>query len=659
MSARQVLGATFLGTLAVAVPLAIVATIVSQGVVAPRPAQEQWAGVDYGGDPEAEAVLVELEERHLSDVRSTMEAALWDGGGSYRLVSSDTTALVLTARAEPYTLEELVSTAPETVTRQADGSYLLNESVVVLSDATLSIAGADGLVLRMTSTADSFVSIVTLGGSLTVHGTDEHPATVTSWDASSSSVDTSTRDGRAYVRVIGGHADFAFAQFESLGFWSGATGGVALTGNPVPGDQATVDAALSIIPSSMVDPAKPGPPPPPQPTATSTPTRAPHHPRPGSPTTPGGGATAPEEAVQAGPVRTLNLEPDYGDHGRVSATIESAAFTNNAFGLFVSGADEVNIANSTVSGSLVDGLLMFRDVTNSTVTDTTSSNNGADGFSLASSTTSTVLTRVTAAGNGRNGISIEGAPLVDGPSPAGVSTVEYGHNTVVESTASKNGRYGIEVVGGTGVVVDGNTVDGSVTGIVVADGARAVKVTNNTMTGTTAQGIALRDAGTDLIVQGNETRGAAVGIYSRNSGGQIRDNHITGATNHAISLVGATGFSSVIGNTASGTGPSAVDVVRTRNVVVSGNNVAAWEGTKPVDVTLRSLFQPLTVLWIVLGTLVFVTAFLSLGRRRRQRKMQDPRAPLSSYTRGILTREQARALVAARNSHRPPTIGVT
>jgi hypothetical protein len=251
---------------------------------------------------------------------------------------------------------------------------------------------------------------------------------------------------------------------------------------------------------------------------------------------------------------------------------------------------------------------------------------------------------VVATGNGRNGISVEGAALVSGPNPTGSSVTQYGDNSVVDSTATDNGRYGIEVVGGTRVALDGNSVSGSGTGIVVADGAQSVTISNNTIKGTETQGIAARDSGPDLVVHGNSVDGADVGIYARNAGGDFTNNVIRNASAHAITLVGSTGLSSVSGNRVSGAGPSALDVTRTRNATVSGNDVTGWKGTKPTDVTLRSIFQPLTVLWIVLGTLVFITAFLGFGRRKRQRQLQNRRAPLSSYTRGVMTREQAQAL---------------
>ncbi len=64
---------------------------------------------------------------------------------------------------------------------------------------------------------------------------------LTSWDPNINTADTRVNDGRAYVRVIGGELRMSHAQVEYLGFWSGSTGGLALTGS----DRTTLDADVT------------------------------------------------------------------------------------------------------------------------------------------------------------------------------------------------------------------------------------------------------------------------------------------------------------------------------------------------------------------------------------------------------------------------------
>jgi hypothetical protein len=67
--------------------------------------------------------------------------------------------------------------------------------------------------------------------------------------------------------------------------------------------------------------------------------------------------------------------------------------------------------------------------------------------------------------------------------------------------------------------------------------------------------------------------------------------------------------------------------------------------TRPLPVVLRSIFRPLTVVWVLLFVLLIVTA-ISVARRGGVRGIRDPyaeNAPLRSYTRGAVPPEVARA----------------
>jgi hypothetical protein len=258
-----------------------------------------------------------------------------------------------------------------------------------------------------------------------------------------------------------------------------------------------------------------------------------------------------------------------------------------------------------------------------------------------------VFESVTATGNGRNGISLDGSSLADGPNATGTSTAVYGNNTVSNSTSSGNGRYGIEVIGGINVVVTGNNLERNVTGIVVSDGASAVTLQNNRISKGGDQGISIRNAGIDAIVRNNIIIGGEVGVYVRDAGGTFENNTIQDVSSHGITLVGATGISQLVGNEISGSGPTALDVARTTDAEVSKNATDDWMSTKPIDVVLRSVFQPLTVLWLSLGLLVLFTAVSGVGRRRGE--IVNPyatHAPLHTFTRGIVSPDE---LLSSRN----------
>ena len=326
-------------------------------------------------------------------------AARWrvDGlEGAYRLRTGSTTTLVLPARAEPYTVADLSMLIPQSFTRQDDGAYVLSENVVVLAGATLALVapeGPEGLDIRLESRPEYFTSIVALGGSLTLAGSETADVRLTSWDSGEQAVDTSTADGRAYVRILGGHAALSRANLSNLGFWSGNTGGLALTG------------------SDEVGTFQGGPPDPLPATDAAA-----------------GAQVLPEEALAAWAAKTQQ------DFTLVTAGIDDVTIDGNAFGLFVSNARDIVIEDSAVRGSLVDGIVLHRAVTDARISRTTASDNAVDGFTVGSSTTRVVLKEVTAAGNGRNGISLDGRPLAEGPNAVGTAVESYGGNRVTEST---------------------------------------------------------------------------------------------------------------------------------------------------------------------------------------------------------------------------------
>ena len=415
-----------------------------------------------------------------------------------------------------------------------------------------------------------------------------------------------TNDGRAYVREHAGYARILNAEFSDLGFWSGVTGGLSLTGTVIPEPLLAddVESAAEALTEEEVE-----------------------------------GIEGAEALGGDEPLETLALGSGLEADGYASALIQSVSVTGDAFGLFVTNSDRVDISNSNFSANLVDGVVFHRDVTNTTVTGSSAVGNAQDGFNLTRASSGLVFERLVARSNGRNGITIEGRPLVDGPSATGIATTVYGENEVRNSTSTDNGRYGIEVIGGNDISVIGNEVARNQMGIVVDNGATGVVVRDNDVDASASQGIALRDAGLDAVVTDNRVDGAEIGIYVRDAGGAFEDNAIAGVSNHGIALVGATGTSTIVGNEISGSGPTAIDVHRTEGTAVRDNDSAEWRSTKPISVVLRAVFQPLTILWILIGVTLLASALFA----RRLRGPRDPfadHAPLSSFTRGVVARDE-------------------
>jgi hypothetical protein len=601
---------------------------VSSQTVAPRKRNWETASqtaaerVPYPGNPESEAALVGDEDSRLVQVNTVDSLARWSSlslNKPYRLATGSAYTLVLTPRTEPYRIADLLALEPQTFVRQPDGSYLLSENLVVQTGATLNLTAPGGLRLRLASDADGFVSIVNFGGRLNITGTDGAPVQVTSWDRHGKGPDTRTADGRAYVRSIGGQVMFKHVNFTDLGFWSGRTGGVALTGTDRPNSGALNDLGKTLQVGKRAARQR-----------AAAAAASPQAPQPQVGLNGVGKATL-SQVLPAGnlPVPTVSMAtPQYSF---VSAALDHVTTTGNAFGLFVASANGVDIRNSTFDRSLVDGLVMHRYVTNAVVQSAAADDNAGDGIVLARATTGIVLSEVRADGNHRNGVSLSGLPLANGPSATGISVGSYGNNSVSNSIMSGNGRYGIEVLGGINIGVQANALDGNDMGIVVRDGAKKVTVVGNRVTNPTRQGIAIRDGVSQALVTGNIVSGGLESVYVRDSDATISRNTLTGATMHAVSFVGTVAASTLTENTISGRGPSAIDGVRASDLHVDrwANDTHGWNDTTPFVVTLKKFLQPLTTIWLLLAALLLFTAVRGTRHRWRRGHPYADKAPVS------------------------------
>jgi hypothetical protein len=595
-----VAGALALGG-ALALPgTASAATTTSTSTTAPV------TGRPYAGSPNKEAKLVAAEDQRIYNVRALASAARWSGlsvDKPYRLSTGSSYTLVLVARGSAYTVDDLRELAPSTFVKQPDGSYLLSENIVVENGATLRLASPDGLHIHLESNGSGFTSIVTQAGNLQVVGSAKAPVVIDSWDPQTGRTDTQTSDGRAYVRVQGGSATLKYADFDRLGFWSGTTGGVALTGTDLSAlDQASGD----------------------QEGATARTTQDLF-----------GNAILPTGSLPSASGSSASA----GAYSYVSALVQHVTFDGNAYGLFLTSADGVTMSNSTVSDSLIDGLVLHRYVTNSTFTSVRATGNAMDGVKMTRASTGVVFSQVTANRNGRNGITMNGGALAGGPNAVGMPTTTYGNNALTDSTANDNGRYGVEVLGGQNIRVSGSTANRDLMGIVVSRGATDVSVRNNVVRDATSNGIAVLDGAARAEVSDNTVAGSDIGVYVRDATkASVDGNDVSGASAHGVTVVGAATGTEVSANTVSGRGPSAVDLARSTGATQQGNTTDDWTSTKPLLVTLKAIFQPLTVLWLVLLIVLVITAIGGVRRHRREDRAHPyaTQAPLSSYTRGVV-----------------------
>lgn len=576
------------------------------------PAPTVTDGSNYKGNPQNEASLVAGEDKRLVQVRTVSSTARWAGtklNVPYRVSSGTGYTLVLPARETDFTIDDLLTLAPKTFVLQPDGSYLLSENIVVESGATLTLSRPKALSLDLLSTSRKFVSIVNYGGKLNISGTPDAPVKISSWDTDAGAPRQVTDSGRAYVRSIGGTVKIDHAIFQSLGFWSGRTGGLSMTGTdrPIVGalNQSGVKARY-IKPPAASKKTRPVP---------AAPAAAPAVPAPAL--TPGD--TLPGPATPS---------PDFS---YASASLQDITVTDNVYGLFLANAVGISIHNAIVQNSRMDGIVLHRFVSNAVIADSAVRASALNGFMVSRAASDIRLDNDTAVANHRDGIYVDGRALATGPSATGTALTSYGNNAVTNSTVTANNRYGIEVRGGKNTTIRANTVSGSQSGIVADASASAVMITGNHLDSQATQAIALRDGVTSGVVEDNTISGGSVGIYLRNAGARVQNNVITGVTNHGISAIGTVPIQ-ISTNTISGSGPSPVDLKRASNTTSENNTAADWTLTRSFWQMLVSFFQPLTIVWTLLALLVLLTAFAGHRHRGTVKHPYAAQAPMSTFT---------------------------
>ena len=120
------------------------------------------------------------------------------------------------------------------------------------------------------------------------------------------------------------------------------------------------------------------------------------------------------------------------------ARLDGVVVDHDAFGLFVSGADD--ISRSEFTDNQLGGVVLHRNVTNGVISSTVSSRNVGDGFSIDRASTGIVITGSKASDNTGSGFRFTGRALADGPSAVGSSLRSYGNNSSRTAPPPGTGR---------------------------------------------------------------------------------------------------------------------------------------------------------------------------------------------------------------------------
>ena len=197
-------------------------------------------------------ILTALQARELQRSRRMSDAAATQSAPTLLPATFPEPAptLVLAPREAPYELSEVATAVPEAF-RTVGDALLVLASVEVPTGAQLRIDSALTPDVRLASSPDGFVTVITRGGELDLVGSQGQPLKVASWDEAAAANDTDAADGRAFLLAFGGRMDVSHTDVGHLGFGTGTSSGMAWRGGPhvgaVAGTPATGEVTESVL----------------------------------------------------------------------------------------------------------------------------------------------------------------------------------------------------------------------------------------------------------------------------------------------------------------------------------------------------------------------------------------------------------------------------
>ncbi|MGH3900335.1 MAG: right-handed parallel beta-helix repeat-containing protein [Pseudonocardiaceae bacterium] len=413
----------------------------------------------------SQAALVAAEDtRLLSQLRGMPWAS-----PAYLDKEHGAAAAILTTRRAPYTLESLLLLG---AAERIDASTVALINSVLVGPGAKLILDAPGTTLRLTSTPTGFTSLVGWKGSIELIGAPGRPLTLTSWDPATNRPDQQVADGRAYVRVAGSDLQTHFTAISHLGFWSGRTGGLAVTGS--------------------------------------------------------------ESAIGTGSITDTTVHANH--YGFFSSDTNGLTIADSTFDgatadgiLLHQGSTGTTIRTSTIRGNTGSGVVADRGASEVTLRHVTAERNGTDGIRFDGRP---LAERPGAAGaslDGQRGFRVQDSAVrfnagngvlvwdADDTVVAGTGVVDNAEGIVVRG-ATKHAKISTNAVtssagaaiavrdGATDVTVDRNTVASADTGVQVRSASADVQ--DNTITGARAHGVSFQGAAQGSAARGNTLAGS-------------------------------------------------------------------------------------------------------------------------------------------------------
>lgn len=253
--------------------------------------------------------------------------------------------------------------------------------------------------------------------------------------------------------------------------------------------------------------------------------------------------------------------------GGTNVTVANNTITSVDYGVIARSVAGLNVIGNTMTGNSVIGV-WAQDSDGAMI-----SGNGISDFDTGIFVDSSDA--VTVSGN-----------TVENSGHHGIKATDSNDLSVLGNTVTNSGTSGflagsgVEVDGGTGITVAGNTIDGASYDGIGVRGASEILIAGNIVSDTTDEGMDV-DQGTNVTISNNIVTDAGDNGLEVEQGDDvvIRGNSFTNSGWHGLNLYATSGL--VVGgllpgqgNTVSGTHLNGVNVIDSAGAVVAGNTVS-------------------------------------------------------------------------------------
>ncbi len=303
----------------------------------------------------------------------------------------------------------------------------------------------------------------------------------------------------------------------------------------------------------------------------------------------------------------------------------NSTFINNVWGAYISGSEGIQMINVRLEGNDRAGLAIHRDAVSTLISGSTSTGNHGDGITIDRASGSRVM-RSTITDNSGDGITLDGRGIGIVATATGVQVNQIKGTVIEANTLSRNGRYGIRVLGGEDTVVHGNKVSGSQVGVVVKSGANGTQIVDNTIGGVVDSAVQIGPDAKRTAITTNTLADGRMGIIAQDAATNIISrNKISGSTEFAVTVRGQADGTTVGSNTLAGRGWRAVDIRKATGITataVTSNDTSKW--IPRIERPWYSIFErhPALFVWSFMALLPILG--WRTGRRWRRRAAEHP-----------------------------------